>query len=190
MRMLFASLFVAAAVATLSAGQQKPAGTPVDYTANINVAGAIGSVSTTLRIHIASYTDDRDRTTLLDALRRNGYQAFLPAFRKVPVVGYVQINDQKWDLRWAQQQPSGQRQVVTAATDQPIYFVGGGSVDAKSRAGFEMAVIRLDVDAKGSGTGTLAPAARVRPTNDATSVEVVDYAGEPVKISAVTRTAP
>ena len=190
MRVLFMSLAEASAVASLAAGQHKPGDTPVEYKAKVNVDITLGDVAATLIVHVASYTVDLDRATLLSALRSNGYQAFLPAFRKVPIVGYVQIKDQKWNLRWAQQQPREQRQLVTAATDDPIYFVGGGSANAKPRAGYEMAVIRLDLDASGRGTGTFAPAARVKPTNDATSVEVVDYAGEPLKLTSVTRSFP
>jgi hypothetical protein len=191
MRILSASVFLfATAVAALAAGQHKPGDVPVDFTAKVNIDGSVGTAATSLTVHIASYTDDRDRTALLAALRRNGYQAFLPAFRKVPIVGYVQIRDKKWNLRWAQQQPLGQGQLITAATDEPIYFIGGGNVDAKPRAGFELAVIRLELGAAGSGTGTFAPAARVKPNKDVTSVEVRDYAGEPVKITSVTRSFP
>ena len=98
-----------------------------------------------------------------------------------------EVNEQKWNLRWAQQQPRELGLVITAATDQPIDFVGGGNVDAKPRAGYEMAVIRFEVDTIGMGTGTMAAAARIKPTADATSVEVDDYATTPLKITSVRR---
>ena len=154
MHTLSASLLgIALAVTTLTAGgQRKPTDVPVDFSANIQVVGDLGAAATSMRVHIDKYTTDSDRTTLLNALRKNGYQAFLPAFRKLAAVGYVEIKAQKWDLRWAQQQPRELGQVITAATDQPIYFVGGGNVDAKPRAGFEMAVIRFEVDTIGMGS--------------------------------------
>ena len=47
------------------------------------------------------------------------------------MVGYVQIKEEKWDLRWAHQEMAGTRQIVTVATDRPIYFSGGARADAK-----------------------------------------------------------
>ena len=180
-------LAVAVAVTTLTAGQRKPGDVPADYSAILQVVGQLGAASASMRVHIDGYTTDGDRTTLLNALRLNGYQAFLPAFRKLPAVGYVQVNEQKWNLRWAQQQPRELGLVITAATDQPIDVVGGGNLDAKPRAGYEMAVIRFEVDTIGMGTGTMAAAARIKPTADATSVEVDDYATTPLTITSVRR---
>ncbi len=167
---------------------QKPGDVPVDFTANAEVTTALAKATTTVRIHIDSYTSDRDRNILLSALRMNGYQNFLPAFKRTPVVGYVQIKDQKWDLRWAAQTVSGSTQTVTAATDKPLFFLGGGDTDPKSRRGYEMAVIRLELDSAGKGTGVLNAAARVKPNADATNVIVDDYADEPVTLTTVTRT--
>jgi hypothetical protein len=169
------------------AAQRKPSDVPVDFSTSVNFVGPMGAAATNLMIHIDRYTADSDRTTLVDALKQKGYDGFLPALRQAPVVGYIQVKDQKWDVRWAHQQTADLRQTVTIATDQPIYFVGGGRPDAKPRAGFDMAVIRLDVDTIGMGTGSLAPAARVKPTADGQGVQVDDYAGEPVEITSVKR---
>jgi hypothetical protein len=182
-----ASVLALTALAPLAAGQHKPSDVPVSFSANVEAVGALGAIATSVKIHIDSYTTERDRKVLLTALRTNGYQTFLPAFRRAPIVGYVQIKEQKWNLRWAQQEETERGQTVTAATDQPIYFIGGGNPDAKPRTGYEMAVIRLDVDTLGMGTGTMAAAARVKPNADATWVTVDDYSSEPMKLTSVTR---
>jgi hypothetical protein len=190
MRALRAVIVVCAIVVSLTprVAGQKPGDVPVDFNANAEVQTALATATTTVRIHIDSYTTDRDRNILLSALRMNGYQAFLPAFRRTPVVGYVQIKEQKWDLRWAAQTVSGSTQSVTAATDKPLFFLGSGEADPKkSRVGYEMAVIRLELDSAGKGTGTLNAAARVKPNADATNVIVDDYSGEPVTLTSVTR---
>ena len=167
------------------AGQKFEA--PVDFTAAAEVTTALAKATTTVHIHIDSYTTERDRNVLVSALRMNGYQNFLPAFKRTPIVGYVQIKDQKWDLRWAAQTTDGGKQVVTAATDKPMFFLGGGDVDPKSRRGYEMAVIRIEFDGTGKGTGVLNAAARVKPNADATNVVVDDYADAPVTLTSVTR---
>jgi len=184
---LLATAFITAFALAVGAAQRKPSDVPVDFSASVQLVGPMGAAATNLMIHIDRYTSDSDRTTLVDALKRNGYEGFLPALRQAPVVGYIQIKEQKWDLRWAHQQTDDVRQTVTVATDQPIYFVGGGRPDAKPRTGYDMAVIRLDVDSIGMGKGSFAAAARVKPSSDGQGVQVDDYAGEPAEITSVKR---
>jgi hypothetical protein len=172
---------------TTSAAQRKPSDVPVDFSANVQLVGPMGAAATNLMIHVDRYTSDRDRTALVDALRQKGYEGFLPVLRQAPVAGYIQIKDQKWELRWAHQQTVDLRQTVTVATDRPIYFVGGGRPDAKPREGYDMAVIRLDVDSIGMGNGSFAAAARVKPSDDGQGVQVDDYAGAPAEITSVKR---
>src|SRR5262245_31325116 len=115
-------IVVAAALTTAVQGQHKPGDAPVDYSASVQLVGPLGAAATTMKIHIDSYTTETNRTRLVNALRTNGYQAFLPAFRAMPVVGYIQIKEQKWDLKWAHFEPQANGATVTAATDQPIFF--------------------------------------------------------------------
>jgi hypothetical protein len=170
-----------------AAAQHKPSDTPVEFSATVQATGPLGSVATTVQIHILKYTEERDRKALLAALVKNGYQAFLPALRAVPTVGYVQIKEQKWNLKWAHQQQTESGQSVTVATDQPIFFVGGGSANQKPRAGYELAVIRLEVDSIGMGKGSMAAAAKVKPAGDGQGVVVDDYADKPLPITMVSR---
>jgi hypothetical protein len=182
---------VALAVSILLVGvgaeQYKPKDVPVEYSASVQAVGPMGAAATNVKIHIDRFTADRDRTTLMNALRTDGYQAFLPALRQAPVVGSIAVKDQKWDLRWAHQEMRDLGQVVTVATDSPVFFSGGGRVDAKPRAGYEVAVIRIEVDTIGMGKGTFAPAAHVKPNADATGVQIDDYGGQPLPITMVTR---
>jgi hypothetical protein len=64
--------------------------------------------------------------------------------------------------------------------------VGGGSTDAKPRAGYEVAVIQIDVDSVGLGKGTMTAAARVKPGGE-TGVQIDDYADNPIKLVTVVR---
>lgn len=191
-RALFFSfiIVVAAAFTTVVQGQHKPGDVPVDYSASVHLVGPLGAAATTMKVHIDSYTTETNRTRLLNALRTNGYQAFLPSFRAMPIVGYIQIKEQKWDLKWAYYEPKDLGGIVTAATDKPIFFAGTGTVDPKPRAGYEMAIVRLEIDNIGMGKGTFSGAARVKPTAGATNVEVDDYANQPATITSITRVFP
>ena len=52
--------------------------------------------------------------------------------------------------------------------------------------GYDFAVIDIEVDAQGNGSGTLAPAARLRLNQSAFVVE--DYGAEVVRLTAVKKT--
>jgi hypothetical protein len=68
-------------------------------------------------------------------------------------------------------------------TDRPVLFVGAGAPGAKPKAGYDFAVIDLEVDAKGAGSGTISPAAKVTVKDGAFVVE--DYSGEVVRLTNV-----
>jgi hypothetical protein len=107
------------------------------------------------------------------------------ALRSTPEVGYIEMNRRRVSVRWARQQPKdGGGRTISVVADEPLYFVGGGSVDAKPRSGYELTIVLLDVDTIGLGTGSLAAAARVKPGGP-TGVEVDDYAQKPIQLLTV-----
>jgi hypothetical protein len=163
-------------------------GAPELFTANLNVTGATaGAGAATIQIQVQRYTPDADRTAVETALKSGGYPAFLTALRKAPEVGTVTAGDQKWVIRWAREQVVPPRsRTITLVTDRPIFFVGGGRVDAKPREGYDVGVIRLQMDDAGLGNGSMAAAAKVKSSAEA-GVEVEDYGGQLVKLVSVVR---
>jgi hypothetical protein len=181
------ALVVVATVSGTAQTARRNVGAPETFSANATaVKSGSAAASATIQIHIERYTPDFDRTAVETALKTGGYPAFLTALRKAPDVGYVQHGDAKTIIRWARQTdaPKGRRIVVV--TEKPIFFLGGGSADAKPRAGYEVAVIEMNVDDVGLGTGTMAAAARVKPGGEA-GVQIDDYAETPIKLATVRR---
>ncbi len=170
---------------TVVLGQISSTKPPETFSANAQVLGQDAGASAMVTIHIERYSDERDRKAMQEALRIGGYPGFLPVLRKAPEVGYVEVNGRKVIARWAHQQPNEkQGRTISVVTESPLFFVGGGSVDAKPRAGFELAVILLEVDSIGLGSGSMAAAARVRPGGP-TGVQIDDYAEKPIKLVTV-----
>ena len=157
---------------------------PETFTANAQALGRNAGASAEVTIQIDQYTSDADRATIQEALRVGGFPGFLPALRSAPEVGYVEMNGRKTKVRWARQEPTDKGRTITIVTESPLAFVGGAAVDAKPRKGYEVAVIRLDVDQIGLGTGSMAAAARVRPGGP-TGVQIDDYAENPLKLVTV-----
>ena len=77
---------------------------------------------------------------------------------------------------------------IVVVTDRPVFFIGGGRETSKPRAGYEVAVVQIQLDAKGQGKGTIAAAARVRPDGDG-GVLLDDYSEQPITLTDVTRKA-
>jgi hypothetical protein len=178
---------VVAGGAGLAQAQRR--GAPESFTANMQAAGESGgAAAATIQIDIRRYTPDADRTGVLEALKTGGYPGFLAALRKAPEVGSVSFGDRKWAIRWAREQPGKSKysRSIVVVTDQPIFFVGGGRVDAKPREGYEVAVISLDIDDAGLGNGMMTAAARVKPGGES-GVQIDDYADKPIKLITVTR---
>jgi hypothetical protein len=179
-------LAVIGALPALFEGQGKPVQGPETFTANAQVQGAAGAAATTLRIQIDRYTPDFDRTSVEEALKTGGYPKFLTALRQAPVVGSVSMGDQQFAIRYARQQATPKGRTISIVTEKPVYFVGGGSADAKPRAGYEVAVLQFNVDEVGLGSGKMAAAARVRPGGD-TGVQIDDYGSEPIDLVTVSK---
>jgi hypothetical protein len=162
---------------------------PEAFRAQVQSRTATGALASTIRLQVDRYTPEADRKTMTEAIAHGGYAAFLEALRKAPAVGYVQIEDVKVPVRWARELKTPQGRDISLVTDAPVYFVGGGAANPKSREGFELAVVRLMVDEIGLGSGTMAAAARVKP-DGAGGVVIEDYATETIKLTSVSRVIP
>ena len=158
---------------------------PKDFgaTARVETAGVVATAY--VRIHLDAYTSPRDRQTMVDALRSGGGDAFVAALRRAPAVGYVEIRDRRWTVRWASVERAGISQRIRVATDQPIAFVGAGAVEARPREGYAVALVELRLGEAGLGEGTMAPAARIAPSADGADIRVDDYADRPVELKSV-----
>ena len=160
---------------------------PESFRANAQAISGGGGVAAAMTFQVDAYTPDADRERLLAALTSGGSPAFVEALKKEKAAGYVQAGDRKVTIRYARMQPSvnGKRRVVLV-TDAPVYFVGGGALNAAPKEGYDVAVVEFEVDTVGLGSGTIAMAARVKPGGPA-GVQIDDYAEKPVKLVTVTR---
>jgi hypothetical protein len=125
---------------------------------------------------------------LEDALEHGGYASFVNALRKVPEVGTVAAGDGQFSIRLARERKTDKGRTIVVVTNKPVFFVGGARPDAKPRAGYETALIQLEVNDAGVGTGMMAAAARVKPGGEA-GVRIDNYAEEPLALK-VTRQKP
>jgi hypothetical protein len=187
LQLLAPAALVLLAAAPLTVLSQSQRGAPEQFTATAQTAAASGaSAAATVTIDIRRYTPDAERSAVETALKSGGYPAFLTALRKAPEVGTVGLGTQKWSIRWAREQSTAAGRTIVVVTDQPMFFLGGAKANAKPRVGYEVGLIRLQVDAAGMGKGEMAAAARVKPGGE-TGVQVDDYADQPITLTGVAR---
>lgn len=184
-------VMIGLALLTAAAGVPQTSATsnaPETFSAGVQIKTASGPISATIQIHLTRYTPDSYRTALEDALQHGGYASFVTALRRAPDVGTVAAGDGQFTIRLARERKAEKGRTITVVTDKAVFFVGGARPDAKPRAGYETALIQLQVDDAGVGTGMMAPAARVKPGGEE-GVRIDNYAEEPLTLK-VTRTKP
>jgi hypothetical protein len=168
--------------------QTPPAtGAPEVFSGTATAKNATGAVSGTFEVRVNRYTPDFDRKVVEEALRLGGYPKFLTTVRNAPDVGQLLLGGgQPYTIRYARETVTATGRTLVLVTDKPVLFLGGARADSNKRAGFEVAVVQITVDAAGKGTGTMAAAARVRPDGNG-GVLLDDYAEDPIEIINVTR---
>jgi hypothetical protein len=179
-------LLLAAAMAPAHAEAQKKKTAPEVFNARATVPSDAGRGDAYITIRVDRYSADKDLKVMEKALKEGGSSGFVQALRQAPVVGRFEVGTQTFAIRWARERDTDRGRVITLVTEKPVYFVGGGLPGAKSREGFDVAVIQLNVDTSGLGEGTMAAAAQVKPGEQA-DVDIDAYSGDPIKLLSIMR---
>lgn len=143
------------------------------------VGGATATIPVTIVIDRKMSTDEA--ASLMSAYKTGGADALRKALVGVAPTGSVQLGKAApTPTRILLERTTDKGRLLTMVTDEPILFLGAGVPGARSTAGYDFAVLDVEVDANGSGSGTLAPAAKVMVKGDAFIVS--DYATELVRL--------
>jgi len=125
--------------------------------------------------------------SLVAAFKTGGAAALRKGLAGVKPTGTVRVGaGEVMPTRFTLERVTGDGRLLTILTDKPLLFVGGSAPGAKPREGYDFAVIDIEVDGKGSGSGTIAPAAKIKMNQGAFVVE--DYGAEVVRLTAVKKT--
>ena len=171
-------------VATASAANGQRGET---FTATATVKTAGGAAATApVTISVDRTMPQTEADGLAAAFKSGGVSGLRTALKGVPPTGSVTLGDGKpTPTRITIERATDKGRLLTIVSDTPILFLGGGVPTAKPKAGYDFAVVDLELDAKGSGAGTLAPAAKIVLKNGAFVVE--DFASELVQLTAVSK---
>jgi hypothetical protein len=174
----FLSWMVLVAAAAVPGAQS---GETFTATATVKTAGS-ATASAPLTITVDRKMSQSEADSLVAAFKTGGVAGLRKALVGVPPTGSVRLGEGKpTPTRLTLERPTDKGRLLTIVTDQPIVFLGAGVPGAKAKEGYDFAIIDLEVDAKGSGTGTLSPAAKVTVKQGVFVVD--DYAAELVRLT-------
>ena len=174
-----AVLIIAAGSADAQAGRET-----FKATATVKTASA-ATTTAPVTITVDRKMTEKEADALKAAFTAGGAAALRKALAGVPPTGSLQLGGgAPTPTRLTIERPTDKGRLLTIVTDKPVLFLGAGVPGAKPKEGYDFAVVDLEIDATGAGSGTLAPAAKITLKQGAFTVE--DYASELVKLTGVT----
>jgi hypothetical protein len=157
-------------------------------TAAVTTAGS-AKASSPLTITIDRKMPQAEADKLAAAFKAGGAAALRKALVGVPPTGSVQLAaGTATPARITIERPTDKGRLLTIVCDKPMLFLGAGVPGAKAKEGYDFAVLDIEVDAKGSGSGTLAPAAKITVKDGAFVVD--DYGSERLQVTGVSKKRP
>ncbi len=174
---LAGSALVPAALPGQSAGEA--------FTAKASVSQGSGATAP-VRVSIERYTTEPEREAVVGAVKSGGTAAAKAALEKASDVGTIEIGGRKTPIKYAYARSTGSGRIVTVVTAKPILFLGAALPNPKPKAGFDLGVALLVLDANGAGDGEFAPAAKVG-TNEAGAVVISDDGDDKIWPSEVAK---
>lgn len=156
------------------------------FTATASVKGAKASGSAPVTFSIDRFVSDADRDRIMAVVKTNDNAAIRKALAAMPDIGYVELASRKTPIKYAYAKPTGSGRLITLVTADPIHFVGGAAQDAKPKAGFDLGLALLILDASDKGDGEITPAARIK-MDEAGAIVTSDYGGETVRLTGIAK---
>ena len=174
----FAALVAVAGLTSAQSGAEKFSATAAVKTAS----GASATAPVVIDVTRKMTQQEADKMT--SAFAAGGIAALRKALTGVAPTGTIQIgNGKPTPTRLTLERPSDRGRLLTIVTDTPLIFIGASAPNAKPKEGFDFGIVDLTIDAQGSGSGTMSPAAKVTVKQ---GVFVVDeYSGEVVRLTDV-----
>jgi hypothetical protein len=151
--------------------------------AEVKTAGA-ATTAAPVTIVVTRKMPQAEADRMTGAFKAGGAPALRKALVGVPPTGTVKLGaGAATTTRLTLERTTDKGRLLTIVADQPILFLGAGVPGAKPKDGYDFAIIDIEVDAAGSGSGTLAPAAKVTVKEGVFVVE--DYGSELVRLTKV-----
>jgi len=162
------------------------------FTANVMVMDSPGQAnSSILTMNIYGWTSDKDRETVLDAIkeasadiRNQSVRGVSTTLRKLGKAGILFLmGEQGWPIRYAREfEVSGGRQIILGL-ERPVTF---SEVYTGSQArDFDVTVIVLNLDSSGNGEGVASVGTELVWNEAEDKIGITNFSSQPVKLTSV-----
>jgi len=163
-----------------AAGAARAADYPMTLSADAKATAGTAAVTAVVTIKVDRLMEENRRKRVTDRLEHDGYAKFVPELRSLPPVGTIEVQGRSVEIRYAREQRDAKGRRLVLIADQPLFFLGADP--AKNRAGYELTIVELRFDAAGKFTGTMAGAAKVKPSPEGPVLD--DFAQAPVTLTS------
>ena len=176
-------LSIAVVLSTAPAARTQTGAETFTGTATVKTAGgATASAPITIVIDRKMSQSEADRFTGL--FKTGGAAALRKALEGLPPTGSVTLGKgTPTPTRLTLERRTDKGRLLTMVADKPILALGAGLPDAKPTAEHDFAVVDIEVDDSGNGSGTFAPAAKITVNQGAFVVS--DYSSELIRLTGV-----
>src|SRR4051812_20613068 len=138
-RVIRCAVLAAVAAGCLSASVSGAGEYPLALTLDMKAGNATATVTTSVTIRVDRAMEPNRWTRVTDALKYNGYGAFLNTLRTLPAIGGVDIGKRHVDLRYSHEEPAAEGRRLILVADRPMFFIAAD--ESKSKAGYELTIV-------------------------------------------------
>jgi hypothetical protein len=160
---------------------------PQTYSATaFGQAGALAGKSFGVTVYVNGWTSDQEAHQFAAVLKKSGPDGLISALSKsketgrLSPTGFVGSGFRIARLRPA---PGGESKIIMV-TDRPIAF--GEAYNGTRSRDYQFGIVVLNLDKDGKGTGTLAPACKIK-FNKKDELEIEHYGQKPLRLANVQR---
>jgi hypothetical protein len=179
-------LGLALIMAGLSADGTRSEAETFTATATIETGGGM-TATAPVTIVIERKVASPEADGLVAAFAKGGTPALRQTLVALPPAGSIRLGSgAPTTTRLNLERTTDKGRLLTIVSDKPILFLGAGVPGAAPKEGYDFAVVDIEVDAAGNGSGTLCPAAKVAVKEGA--VVVADYATALIRLTDVKKT--
>lgn len=172
--------------AVLAAGTTLTAQNGMTFKATASVKAPGKSVSVPITIRIDRLISDADRDKVVAAVKAQQSGEPQKTLAALPDIGLIKVGAIETPVKYAYARATGAGRMITVVTAKPVYFLGGNEPNAKPKAGYNIALALLVLDANDTGDGEFAPAVKVKL--DANGAVVTDdYGSEVVRLTKIAK---
>lgn len=175
-----------AAVGVMCAVLGVAAAPPETFTATASVKSLKGSGTAPVTFTIERFVSDADRDKVLAAVKTKDHAAIKKTLQTLPDIGYIDAAQKKTPIKFAYARSTGSGRLITIVTAEPIVHLGGAAPEAKPKAGYDLALALLILDASDKGDGEITPAVKLT-VNDTGGIVTEDYSGEVIRLTGITK---